>query len=494
MANEVRLRFPPSPTGYLHIGGARTAILNWLYARKHNGKLILRIEDTDTERSSEASIQGIIDGLNWLGIDWDEGPYFQTDFTADHQAAAQKLLDSGKAYKCFCTKEDLESKREAALAAKEEVRYDGTCSKLTPDEIVRKEAAGIPSVVRFKVPDRPGAVGYNDLVLGRIEQQYSEISDFVIVRSNGKPLYLLCNVVDDIRDRISHVVRGQDHKDNTNRQILLYEALGAPIPIFAHMPLTLDTNKAKISKRSHGEIVAVQWYRDNGFLPWAMVNFLCLLGWSAGDDREIFSKKELLEAFTLERINKSNAIFNYKKDDPKFITDPKLLNINGHYLRTMDLEELAVLVKKELKAAGIWQAAYEAERKEWFLTTLDMTRERFYTLKDFVTQGRAWFTDDFEMCPNALKKNVLKNPELKEWLPELADRMDALAVFSAEETEKVARDFAEGKDIKPGIPINGSRAVLTGQIKGPSMFEVFAHLGKETVVRRLREAGKWFTE
>ncbi len=494
MANEVRLRFPPSPTGYLHIGGARTAILNWLYARKHNGKLILRIEDTDAERSTEESIQGIIDGMNWLGIDWDEGPYFQTDFTEEHQAAAQKLVDSGKAYKCFCTKEELDAKREAALAAKQEVKYDGTCRNLSPEEVAAKEAAGIPSVVRFKVPDRPGSVGYDDQVLGRIEQGYSEISDFVIVRSNGKPLYLLCNVVDDIRDRISHIIRGQDHKDNTNRQILLYEALEAPVPVFAHMPLTLDTKKAKISKRSHGEIVAVQWYRDNGFLPWAMVNFLCLLGWSAGDDMEIFSKEELLEAFTLDRINKSNAVFNYKKDDPKFITDPKLLNINAHYLRTMDLAELGALVKKELEAAGIWDAAYEGERQDWYLKTLDMTRERFYTLKDFATQGRAWFADDFDMCPKALKKNVRKHAELKEWLPELAEKMAAITDFSAEEAEKAARDFAEEKDIKPGIPINASRAVLTGQIKGPSMFEVFAHLGQETVVRRLREAGKWFED
>lgn len=494
MANEVRLRFPPSPTGYLHIGGARTAILNWLYAKKHDGKLILRIEDTDAERSTEESITGIIDGLNWLGIDWDEGPYFQTAFTEDHQVAAQRLVEEGKAYKCFCTKVDLDAKREAALTAKQTVGYDGACSRLTAEEIAEKEAAGLPSVIRFKVPDRPGAVGYDDKVLGRIEQQYRDISDFVIVRSNGKPLYLLCNVVDDIRDRISHIIRGQDHKDNTIRQILLYEALGAPVPVFAHMPLTLDTNKAKISKRSHGEIVAVQWYRDNGFLPWAMVNFLCLLGWSAGDDREIFSREELIAAFSLERINKSNAVFNYKKDDPKFITDPKLLNINAHYLRSMDIKELASHVKKEMEIAGIWDPAFEAERQEWFLKTLEMTRERFYTLKDFVTQGRAWFADDFDMCPKARKKNLLKHPDLKEWLPELAEQLNDLDVFTAEETERVARAFAEEKGIKPGIPINGSRAVLTGQIKGPSMFEVFAHLGKETVVRRLRQAGKWFED
>ncbi|HKI82566.1 MAG TPA: glutamate--tRNA ligase, partial [Pseudodesulfovibrio sp.] len=294
--SEVRVRFPPSPTGYLHIGGARTAIYNWLFAKKHHGKLILRIEDTDAERSTQASIDGIIEGLEWLGIDWDEGPYFQTEYAAEHRAAADKLLAEGKAYKCFCTKEELDAKREAAMAAKKsQVGYDGTCRHLSPEQVAEKEAAGQPSVIRFKVPHRPGAAGYDDKVLGRISRPYAEIEDFVIVRSNGNPLYLLSNVVDDIRDRITHIIRGQDHMTNTIRQVLLYEALDAPVPVFAHMPLTLDLNKAKISKRSHGEIVAVQFYKKNGFIPWALVNFLALLGWNPGDDREIFSREELIE-------------------------------------------------------------------------------------------------------------------------------------------------------------------------------------------------------
>ena len=334
---ETRLRFPPSPTGYLHIGGARTALYNWLYARKTGGSLVLRIEDTDADRSTAESIDGIIDGLNWLGIDWDEGPYFQTDFEQDHRQRAQQLLDSGQAYKCFCTKEELDKKREAALAAKAVVGYDGTCRNLDPAEVREKEESGLGFVIRFKVPDRDGKIGYDDEVLGRIESDYTEIDDFVIVRSNGKPLYLLSNVADDIRDRITHVVRGQDHMTNTIKQLLLYEALDAPIPVFAHMPLTLDNKKAKISKRSHGEIVAVQFYRDHGFIPWAFDNFLVLLGWSPGDDREIFSKEELIEAFSLDRINKSASIFNYRKNDPKFFTDPKAIAINEHYLRTMSI-------------------------------------------------------------------------------------------------------------------------------------------------------------
>ncbi|MBU0482629.1 MAG: glutamate--tRNA ligase [Proteobacteria bacterium] len=490
--SEVRVRFPPSPTGYLHIGGARTAIYNWLFAKKHNGKLILRIEDTDTERSTQGSIDGIIEGLEWLGIDWDEGPYFQTDFAADHVAAANRLMAEGHAYKCFCTKEDLDAKREAALAAKQPVRYDGACRNLTPGQVAEKEAAGIPSVVRFKVPERSGAVGYDDKVLGRIEQAYSEISDFVIVRSNGKPLYLLCNVVDDIRDRITHIIRGQDHKDNTNRQILLYEALGAPVPVFAHMPLTMDIKGAKISKRSHGEVVAVQFYKSNGFLPWALANFLVLLGWSPGDDREIFSREELIEAFTLEKINKASSIFNHRKDDPKFFTDPKAISINAHYLRTMPVEELAGMVRKELAAEGLWDEAYNANRRDWFLKTIEMIRDRFHTLKDFSSAGRAYFSDDFPVDEGALEKNLLKQPELAQWLPELADRFAELPDFTKDETERVAREFCAEKEVKVGIPINGARAVITGQIKGPSMFELFELFGKEIVVKRLRDAPKYF--
>lgn len=490
--SEVRVRFPPSPTGYLHIGGARTAIYNWLFAKKHGGKLILRIEDTDAERSTQSSIDGIIEGLTWLGIDWDEGPYFQTQFAADHKAAADRLLAEGHAYKCFCTKEALDAKREAAMAAKSEVGYDGTCRNLTPGEVAAKEAAGIPCTIRFKVPHQPGMVVFEDKVIGRVARAYSDIEDFVIVRSNGMALYLLCNVVDDIRDRISHVIRGQDHLTNTTRQILIYNALGAPVPEFAHMPLTLDLKKAKISKRSHGEIVAVQFYKQNGFLPWALVNFLVLLGWSPGDDREIFTREELIEAFTLERINKSAAIFNYRKDDPKFFTDPKAISINAHYLRTLPLAEIGELVKPELETAGLWDAAYAGARKEWYLKTIEMLRERFHTLKDFATLGRAFFADDFEIEPQALEKNVLKHPELKSWLPMLADRFAAAGELTPEVTEQIAKGLAEELGIKVGIPVNAARALITGQVKGPSMFELFGHFEKSKVLARLRRVDEVF--
>ncbi|GAB4339607.1 MAG: glutamate--tRNA ligase [Desulfobulbaceae bacterium] len=492
---EVRVRFPPSPTGYLHIGGARTALLNWLYARKTGGKLILRIEDTDAERSTRESIEGILDGLTWLGLDWDEGPYFQTEYAADHLRAAEQLLASGHAYKCFCTREELEAKREAAMAAKKkDVGYDGTCRELGSEEIARREREGRPFVIRFKVPRREGVVAYDDKVLGRIERRYDDIEDFVIVRSNGRPLYLLCNVVDDIRDRITHIIRGQDHMTNTTRQVLLYEALGAPVPVFAHMPLTLDLQKRKISKRSHGEIVSVQFYRERGFIPWALCNFLVLLGWNPGTDQEIFSREELIQAFTLERISKVNSVFNYRKGDPKFFTDPKAIAINSHYLRTMPIEEIAAMVRTHFQDRGLWDPAYDGEKKEWFLHTLDLIRERFHTINDFSTAGRAYFADDYEIEEKPLRKNVLKHPELKEWLPALAERFATLDTFNKETAEAVTRAYADELGVKPGILINGMRTVLTGQLAGPGMFDVLDVMGRERVVARLKRVDQLYEQ
>ncbi|MBT8360911.1 MAG: glutamate--tRNA ligase [Deltaproteobacteria bacterium] len=490
---ETRLRFPPSPTGYLHIGGARTALYNWLYARKTGGKLILRIEDTDVDRSSRDSIEGILDGLQWLGIDWDEGPYFQTDFSNDHRSSAQELLANGKAYKCFCTKDELDRKREAALAAKQVLGYDGSCRDLSGAEIARKEAQGLASVIRFKVPQRTGTIGYDDKVLGMIESDYKELDDFVIVRSNAQPLYLLCNVVDDIRDKISHVIRGQDHMTNTIKQLLLYEALEAPLPVFAHMPLTLDTKKAKISKRSHGEIVAVHFYKERGFIPWAFNNFLVLLGWSPGDDREIFTREELIEAFSLERINRSSSIFNYRKGDEKFFTDPKAIAINEHYLRTMDISALAEMVKFVLIKENLWDVSYDKEKKQWYLDTLELIRGRFHTLNDFTSMGRAYFADDYIIEQKPLNKNILKYAGLSTWLPKLGAEYEKMASFSIDETERLARECAQQADVKPGVIINGMRTVVTGQLAGPSMFDILQVIGREKVVERLKKTPQLYS-
>jgi glutamyl-tRNA synthetase len=483
---NVRVRFAPSPTGYLHIGGARTAIYNWLFAKKHGGTFILRIEDTDVGRSNEASIQGIIDGLNWLGLDWDEGPYFQSAHGQEHRDAAKRVLDTGHAYRCYCTREDLEMKREAALAAKQSVGYDGTCRALTKEDIATKEALGLPYVIRFKVPEGPGSVSFNDVVYGPIERRYQDIEDFVIVRSDGSPLYLLSNAVDDIRDGITHVIRGQDGLANTPRQILLYDALGAKPPVFAHMPLTLDLQKRKISKRTHGEVVAVQFYRERGFIPWALVNFLVLLGWHTSDNREIFNKEELIDAFSLAGIGRANSIFNYRAGDDKFFTDPKAISINAHYLRTLPIEEIARGAKKEFEAEGLWSPAYEADKRQWFLDTLDLIRSRFHTLKDFTELGRPYFSDVFPVDEKALKKNLLKHEGLKEWLPQLADRLSGLEAWTLQGTEAAVRDVAEELGVKAGVLINGVRTAVTGQAAGPGLFEILTAIGPERVLARLR--------
>lgn len=492
MGQEVIVRFPPSPTGYLHIGSARTALFNWLFAQKTGGKLILRIEDTDEERSTEESIHGIIEGLKWLGITWDEGPYFQSRFINEHLEAAHKLLESGHAYKCFCTKEELESKRQAAMEEKREVKYDGTCRNLTHEAVAEKEAAGIPYTIRMKVPRGKGSVSFEDIVYGKIEHKYEDIEDFVIVRSNGQPLYLLSNTVDDIRDRITHVIRGQDGLSNAHRQILIYEALDTPIPQFAHMSLTLDPKKAKISKRKHGELVAVHFYKEHGFLPWAFVNFLVLLGWATHESREIFSKEELIEAFSLQGISRVNSTFNVKTGDPKFFTDPKAISINAHYLRNLPVEEIEPYVRAELEKEGIWDPEYEGEKRQWFLDIIELIRSRFHVTTDFVTRGRAYFSEDYSIEPKALKKNILKHESLKEWFPVMADRLQAIKKFTVEETEDAIRAMAEELGIKVGILTNGIRAVVTGQLAGPGLFEVLVALGQHRVVERLRKAVKLF--
>jgi glutamyl-tRNA synthetase len=448
----------------------------------------LRIEDTDAERSSEESIRGIIESLKWLGITWDEGPYFQSHFINEHVAAAQKLIQLGHAYKCFCTKEELDKKREEARKKKSALQYDGTCRRLTSEEISKKEAAGMPYTVRLKVPRGKGSVLFEDMVYGFIEKKYEDIEDFVIVRSNGRPLYVLSNAVDDIRDRITHVIRGQDGLANTPKQILIYRALGAPIPRFAHMSLTLDPKKAKISKRTHGELVAVHFYKEHGFLPWAFVNYLALLGWSTSDSREIFSKEDLIEAFSLEGISRANAIFDVRKDDPKFFTDPKAISINTHYLRNLPVEEIEPYVRAGLEKAGMWDPDFEGMKRDWFLHTVDVIRSRYHVTTDFVTLGRPYFSEDYSIEPKALEKNILKHEGLKAWFPILADRLEALKTFTAEEAEHVIREMAEEFEIKAGILINGIRAAVTGLAKGPGLFDVLIAVGQRRVVDRLRKA------
>lgn len=487
-SQHVRVRFAPSPTGYLHLGGARTALYNWLWARKTGGAFILRIEDTDVERSTQESVQEILDGLSWLGLDWDEGPYFQTANLSKHVHAAHTLLETRHAYRCFCTKEELEAQRKEAEAKKVAFMYDGRCRDLSQEKIEENLKNGVPSVIRFRVPrDASSVIAFEDAVYGRMEKRGQDIEDFVILRSDGRPLYILSNAVDDALDRITHVIRGADGIANTPKQVLIYQALGIVPPLFAHMPLTLDNKKAKLSKRTHGEVVTISYYRKRGFLPWALCNFMALLGWSGPDGREFFSREELVEVFDLSRINRSNSIFNYVPGDARNWTDPKAIHFNATYIRTMPLTDLLPYVQEELKETGLWRDAFENREHEWFKETVDLIRARYLTLKDFSTWGRCYFSDDFAYDEKAVKKN-LKDPNLSELLPDLASRLSGLSEFSAHTTEELFRVYAQEKQVKPGLLINGARTAVSGTSVGPGLFEMLEVLGKEAVAKRLLAA------
>lgn len=489
----IRVRFAPSPTGYLHIGAARSALFNWLYARKSGGKFLLRIEDTDLERSTDESTRSIIEGLEWLGLDYDEDLVFQSNNAPQHRAAANRLVEEGKAYRDFTPKEqgdDKDVKQNIAERARTH-SVEGLDPRRNPfrdlpkEESDRRAAAGEPFAVRLKVPAE-GQTRFDDIVYGTQERSYSEIEDLVLLRSDGHPLYNLSVVIDDIEMGITHVIRGQDHLTNTHKQVLLYEALGTKVPQFAHLPLILAPNKGKLSKRKHGEVVSLTTYRDRGFVPAAFRNFLALLGWSPPDGKELLSREELVQAFSLEGIGRANAIFNFQENDPKRWTDDKALWMNAEYIRTMPLDELLPMVKAELRANKLWREEYDDDDRDWLLKTIDLIRQRYFTLKDFSAQGRAYFSDDFDFDETAVNKNLRQEPRTRELLQGLADKLESVEPFNIETAEAALRAFAAEAGVKAGLLINGARTMLTGQAVGPSMFEIFDVLGREASVQRLR--------
>src|SRR6266568_8835819 len=384
----VRVRFAPSPTGYLPIGAARSALFNWLFARTMGGKFLLRIEDTDLQRSTDESVASIIEGLEWLGLDYDEELVFQSANAEKHRVAARQLVEEGKAYRDFTPKEQREDKnvkqdiaeRARAHAAEGIDHRSNPFRDLSKDESDRRAAAGEPFAIRLKVA-REGASRFPDIVYGEQERSYSEIEDLVLLRSDGHPLYNLSVVLDDIEMNITHVIRGQDHLTNTHKQILLYQAFGADVPQFAHLPLILAPNKAKLSKRKHGEVVSLTTYRDRGFVPAAFRNFLALLGWSPPDSQEIMTREEMIERFSLEGIGRANAVFNFHENDPRRWTDDKALWMNAEYIRTMSIRELLPMVKAELRSERLWREEYDDNEREWFAKAVDLIRQRFFTLK-----------------------------------------------------------------------------------------------------------------
>src|SRR4051812_3652786 len=453
-----RVRFAPSPTGYLHIGAARSALFNWLFARKVGGKFLLRIEDTDLQRSTEESTRSIIEGLDWLGLDYDEEMIFQSANAEKHREAARRLVAEGKAYRDFTPKEERSdanvkkgiAERARAHAAEGIDHRSNPFRDLPLKESDDRAAAGEPFAIRLKVA-RDGLSHFADIVYGEQQRAYSEIEDLVLLRSDGHPLYNLSVVLDDIEMGITHVIRGQDHLTNTHKQVLLYQAFGAGVPSFAHLPLILAPNKAKLSKRKHGEVVSLTTYRDRGFVPAAFQNFLALLGWSPPEGKEILSREELVAAFSLEGIGRANAVFNFQENDPRHWTDDKALWMNAEYIRTMPLDELLPMIKSELRAEKLWRDEYDDDEHDWFARTVDLIRQRFFTLKDFSSQGRAYFSEDFDLDEAAVRKNILKEPRMRELLPQLSDRIAAVESYTAETAEAALRGFAEESSVKAGL-------------------------------------------
>jgi glutamyl-tRNA synthetase len=490
MSERVRVRFAPSPTGYLHLGGARTALFNWLFARQHGGVFILRIEDTDVQRSSESMVQGILDGMHWLGLDPDEGPFFQSSFVEQHRAAARRLVEQGRAYYDFTPREQGDDRSVRTRIVDRARAQTGTGKEQNPfrdlplDESLRRIDSGESAAIRLRVPD-PGISRFGDLVYGPQERDHSDIEDLVLIRSDGHPLYNLSVVVDDIEMGITHVIRGQDHLTNTHKQVLIYEALGAPVPKFAHLPLIMAPGREKLSKRKHGEIVSVTTYRDRGFVRDALVNYLALLGWSPGTDQEIISREELIAKFSLEAVNKASAIFNFDEKDPRDWTDPKALWMNGEYLRAMPLHELIPLVREQLMRFNLWREEYDFNESDWLARTIDLLRARYRSAQDFATLGRPYFSDEFEYEPGAVKKN-LNDERLKTLLPGLAERLASIEEFTHDSAESALRTYADEQAVKAGLLINASRTALTGQAVGPGMFDIMITLGRRRTVERLQ--------
>ncbi len=471
--NDIRVRFAPSPTGYLHVGGARTALYNWLFARQVGGVLILRIEDTDVDRSKPELTTAILESLEWLGLNWDEGPFYQSERLDRYRELAADLERTRRAYPCFCTQDELQAKRTQAEAERRAWKYDGTCRVLTPADREKLRGEGRPAVLRFRIPES-GATSFEDQVFGRIEVDHRDLEDFVLLRSDGQPTYHLGVVADDLDMRVSHVIRGADHISNTPKQILMYQALEAPVPIFAHLPLILGPDKQRLSKR-HGA-TSVGAYQEQGVLPEALVNFLALLGWTPPGQQEIVPIAEMIRDFELTSVSRSNAVFDLEK----------LAWMNSEYVRHLPVDRLLPLVVTELTEAGLEARGDD----DAFKQSVMLLQSRARTLKDFAGAFRAFFTDEFAYDPEAVKKHW-KDPSLAVLLSILSDRMASTNPFDLAGTESTLRSLAEENGVKAGLLINATRVALTGQAVAPSLFEVMLTLGQSRVVKRLLRASEY---
>lgn len=482
-----RVRFAPAPTGFLHIGGARTYIFNWLFARSTGGQMVLRIDDTDTVRNTEESVESILDGLRWMELPWDE-QHNQSDRLKLHLEAAAYLLEKGLAYRDFTPEKSKPAKEEEA-GDKKSSRVPWLCNpqmrELTPGQSAKRAVSGEPFVLRYRVPrERPDGVKFKDLVFRKQFRKFTDIEDFALLRSNGQPTYHLASSVDDGDLKISHVIRGQDHLTNTYKHIMLLESLGYNIPEFGHLPLLLGPDGSKLSKRRHGKVVSVINYRDMGFLSVGLVNYLSLLGWSPKDNREVMTVEELKATFQLEQVLRTNAVVQFGKKSQSKDIDPKAIWLNGQHLRKLPIEQILPVVENQLKELGWWDDAYAGPRKTWFCNAVNALRSRLNMLSEFSYRCRAYFQDDFEIDAKALAN--LDKESVRGLLHNLADRLETTSEFTEESVERELRALAELKGVNPGLLINGSRAALTGQPVGPSAFQVFTLIGKLRTINRLR--------
>ncbi|MDO8461357.1 MAG: glutamate--tRNA ligase [Deltaproteobacteria bacterium] len=460
MSEGFRFRFAPSPTGNLHIGGARTALFNWLFARKTKGTMILRIEDTDRERSTQEYIHSILEGLEWLGLDWDEGPYYQMERIETYKEHIEKLLKQGRTYRCYCTTEILEQKRKLLLAKGEKPKYDRQCRSV--DQNLDK-----PYCIRF-LAESSGQTVVNDLIKGSVTFNNEEMDDLVIQRTDGTPTYNLCVVVDDVAMKISHVIRGDDHLNNSPRQIQLYSVFGYPIPAFAHLPMILGADKARLSKR-HGATSVLE-YREQGYLPEALINFLVRLGWSHGDD-EIFSREELVQKFSIEAVGKSGGIFNPEK----------LLWVNSHYIKEKTNAELLTLARPFLDKAGFIVKDAEAAG-----AALGSCKEKAKLLTELVQGTGFYFKEEIVIDPQARAKFLA--PNQIELLKKLHEKLGAVENFTEERLKQAFEETLGETGKKMGDLAQPMRVALTGGTISPGIFEVMALLGKVRTLTRLDRA------
>ncbi|HMK50537.1 MAG TPA: glutamate--tRNA ligase [Thermodesulfovibrionales bacterium] len=465
MPGKVRVRFAPSPTGHLHIGGARTALFNWLFARHHGGDFILRIEDTDRTRSTDEYIESIMDGMRWLNLDWDEGPFRQTDRFDVYTRYAENLVAEGKAYYCYCLPEELEERRKAAMAAGRSIKYDGRCRHLKEPPSDRKPA------IRFKMPQE-GEITVHDLIKGEVTFDNAQLDDLIIVRSDGTPTYNFTVVVDDVDMKITHIIRGDDHLNNTPKQIHIYNAFGYQVPLFAHLSMILGADKTRLSKR-HGATSVIA-YKDMGYLSDALVNYLVRLGWSYGD-QEIFTREELIEHFSFENVGTSSAVFNPEK----------LLWLNSQYIIHSDPLRLLDLVMPFLISAGIVKEG-QLPDKTWLAKAIVTLQERAKTLAELAESLRYYIEEEVEYVQKAKEKFL--NEKTRPYLIEVREALAGLDDFTHASLEEVFKAIAEKNSIKLGSIAQPVRVAMTGKTESPGIFEVIEIIGKERTLKRLEKA------